>query len=105
MNTNRISEGFSASEVMNALSTQRFSGLTFLLLFMVAAFAWPAAASAATLTTDKPDYQPGDYVTFTGTGWQPGEVVTIDIYETSVDPIFLAGTVSPIADGNGNISN
>src|SRR5438552_5881650 len=63
------------------------------------------AADAATLTTDKPDYAPGEYVTFTGGGWQPGETVFIEIFETSVDPFFDEGSVFAIADQNGNIFN
>src|SRR6266568_9112391 len=41
-----------------------------------------------TLATDQPEYYPGQYVTFTGTGWQSGETVVIDVYETTVDPTF-----------------
>ena len=40
-----------------------------------------------------------------GTGWQAGETVAIDIYETSVDPLFWEGSVSAVADTSGNISN
>src|SRR6266700_4898625 len=57
---------------------------------------------AATLTTDKPDYFPGEYVTFTGTGFWPNETVYIDVYETSVDPFLDEGSVTNIADSNGN---
>src|SRR5260370_32443268 len=63
------------------------------------------ALLGATLATDKADYAPGQYVTFTGTGWQPGETVNIDIYETSVDPFLSEGSVSAVADADGNISN
>ena len=73
------------------------------MLFLV--IAWQAPAIAATLTTDKPDYFPGDYVTFTGTGWQPGETVNIDVYETSAEPDLWVGSVSATADADGSISN
>src|SRR5947207_3091906 len=76
------------------------SGLLILVASLVA-----GAASAATLTTDKADYVPGQHVIFTGTGWQPGETVTIEIYETTVDPVFDEGGVTATADANGNISN
>src|SRR5687767_5049251 len=33
----------------------------------------------ATVQTDKPDYQPGDYVIITGSGWTPGESVSLNI--------------------------
>src|ERR1044071_4916405 len=62
-------------------------------------------ARAATLFTDKPDYMPGEHVVFSGLGWQPGETITIDIYETSVDPIFWEGTVSATAGLDGSFSN
>src|SRR5687767_9473299 len=31
----------------------------------------------ATVTTEKSDYQPGEYVTVTGSGWIPGEIVNL----------------------------
>src|ERR1051326_3036334 len=77
---------------------------SFLALFTLV-LAGATVVSAATLSTDKPDYAPGQYVIFSGTGWQPGETVTIEVYETSVDPFFYEGSVSAIADPSGNISN
>ena len=32
----------------------------------------------ATVKTDKDDYAPGEFVTITGSGWQPGETVNLD---------------------------
>lgn len=61
-------------------------------------------AQAATLATDKADYMPGEYVTFTGTGWAPGETVTIDVYESTSQPDIWVGQVSAVADTAGNIS-
>src|SRR5215471_6695367 len=72
---------------------------------LFATLALAVSASAATLYTDHPDYSPGQHVIFTGAGWQPGETVTISVEETSVDPIFLEGTVSAIAAADGTISN
>jgi hypothetical protein len=64
------------------------------------------ALNAATLTTDKADYVPGEYVTFTGAGWQPGETVTIDVWEVSLDPDFqITPILSATADPDGNITN
>src|SRR5439155_25327175 len=57
----------------------------------------------ATVKTDKDDYWPGDVVTITGTGWQPGETVTLQISEdadTHEDFTFTA-----LADSAGNIVN
>src|SRR3989442_11116060 len=83
-----------------ARTLSRFGACALLLVFAAA-----LSAVAATLTTDRPDYVPGQYVAFTGGGWQPGETVRIDIYETSVDPTFFEGAVSAIADADGDISN
>jgi hypothetical protein len=59
----------------------------------------------ATVTTDKPDYQPGDTVTLTGAGFQPGEVVAISIVEDSDldndSPIQFNVT----ADGSGGFTD
>ncbi len=57
----------------------------------------------ATVKTDKDDYAPGQFVTITGTGWQPGETVNLVLHEV--------GTGAPdtplnaVADENGNIFN
>ena len=63
------------------------------------------AGNAATLLTDKPDYLPGEHVIFSGAGWQPGETVKIDTYETSVDPFFWEGSVSATVRADGTFSN
>src|SRR5579884_2333395 len=57
----------------------------------------------ATVMTDKADYQPGDTVLITGSGWTPGETVTLNIVESPDDgdgPHIL----TPTADATGNIS-
>src|SRR6188768_2224390 len=59
----------------------------------------------ATVQTDKPDYQPGDFVVITGSGWQagePGETVSLHIVSDCgcTDEILYA-----VADANGNIRN
>lgn len=58
------------------------------------------SVTGATVTTDKPDYQPGDTVTITGTGWTPGETVALEIVSGS----FIWNSTA-IADGNGEITN
>jgi VCBS repeat-containing protein len=60
------------------------------------------AASGPTLTTDKPDYLPGDTVLFTGAVWAPSDTVTITVHE---DPQWSNPdrTVSAVADANGNL--
>src|SRR5687768_16984062 len=37
--------------------------------------------SGETIATDKDDYSPGELVTITGTGWQPGEAVRLTLTE------------------------
>jgi MBG domain (YGX type)/Galactose oxidase, central domain/Kelch motif len=57
----------------------------------------------ATVKTDKDDYWPGEPVTVTGSGWQPGETVVLTISEdadTHSDFIYNA-----VADEAGNITN
>lgn len=59
----------------------------------------------ATVKTDKDDYPPGETVTITGGGWQPGETVTLLLHE-AVDPPFHEDRIlSAVADANGNIVN
>ncbi len=60
-------------------------------------------ASSATVTTDKSDYSPGQTVVITGTGWLPGETVTLNIHRDTNDPPDTVLTA--VADANGNISN
>src|SRR5437016_185194 len=82
---------------------KHFCAPTFFLLLVVLGSAM--AVNAATLLTDKPDYLPGEHVIFSGAGWQPGETVKIDTYETSVDPFFWEGTVSAMVRADGTFSN
>ena len=53
----------------------RFTIFTLLALTALMLFASVSSASAATLTSDKSDYFPGETVTLTGAGWQAGESV------------------------------
>jgi hypothetical protein len=61
------------------------------------------SSSAATVTTDRFDYPPGQTVTITGTGWQPGETVLMVLHEepeTHPDTTILS-----VADTSGNFTN
>ena len=61
------------------------------------------SSSAATVTTDKFDYAPGETVTITGQGWQPNETVWMLLHEepeTHEDVI-----TSSVADNQGNFNN
>jgi hypothetical protein len=57
----------------------------------------------ATVRTDQDDYTPGQTVTITGTGWQPGEQVTVTLLESPNIDTHPAITVT--ADANGKIAD
>src|ERR1700688_3204648 len=56
-----------------------------------------------TVQTDQSDYPPGTSVTITGSGFQPGELVTIQLVESPL--IDTHGPYTVNADVNGNISD
>src|SRR5438876_7334519 len=57
----------------------------------------------ATVKTDHADYTPGSVVTITGSGWQPGETVSLSFLES---PYYDSHpSVIAVADANGNIFN
>jgi hypothetical protein len=62
-----------------------------------------AGAQTATVMTDKSDYAPGTIVTITGSGWQPGETVTLSLVESPL--IDTHPDLFATADANGNILN
>jgi len=53
--------------------------------------------------TDQADYTPGSIVTITGSGWQPGETVTLTLVESPL--IDTHGPFTVTADASGTISN
>ncbi|HEV8263632.1 MAG TPA: Ig-like domain repeat protein [Gemmatimonadales bacterium] len=57
----------------------------------------------AWVQTDKADYSPGEPVTFTGSGWKPGEGVTLVLHEAAM--LHPDRTLLATADGSGNIVN
>ncbi len=57
----------------------------------------------ATVKTDKADYAPGTVVTITGSGWQPGETVTLTLVESPL--IDTHPVMTAIADSTGKIVN
>ena len=57
----------------------------------------------ATVKTDAADYAPGSVVTIIGSGWQPGETVTLTLVES---PLFDTHPVmTAVADGRGRFTN
>ncbi|MBD0372429.1 MAG: PxKF domain-containing protein [Pyrinomonadaceae bacterium] len=60
-------------------------------------------SSSATVTTDKTDYQPGETVVLSGSGWLVGENVLITLRQ---EPnVHGDATLSAVADENGDILN
>src|SRR6266403_1232096 len=57
----------------------------------------------ATVKTDAADYPPGTTVNITGSGWQPGETVTLTLVESPL--LDIHGPYTVTADAFGNISN
>ncbi|HEX5651522.1 MAG TPA: hypothetical protein VFX58_00520, partial [Chitinophagaceae bacterium] len=74
-------------------------------LMMIAALVVTSAIfGQATVMTDKSDYQPGDTLVITGSGWLPGEIVRLNITET---PTLCPNghNLYDTADANGDIYN
>jgi len=60
-------------------------------------------AQSATVMTDRADYAPGEIVTITGSGWQPGETVTLQFVESPL--LDSHPDLTAVADASGNIFN
>ncbi len=58
---------------------------------------------AATVKTDKNDYAPGEVVTISGSGWQPGEIVTLQLHEDLDHDEDTDQTLTTTADSSGSI--
>ena len=80
-----------------------------MILFPAMAFAETVApdgttgASTPTIQSDQDDYSPGSTVTLTGTGWQPGESVHINVNDN--DGQTWSRDVDVTADANGDITD
>ncbi|HWF51466.1 MAG TPA: hypothetical protein VG294_12575, partial [Solirubrobacteraceae bacterium] len=57
--------------------------------------------SGATISSDKADYAPGDHVVLTGTGWQPGESVSVNVDDNENQTWYRTDTIT--ADAQGGI--
>ena len=57
----------------------------------------------ATVKTDKADYAPGTVVTITGSGWQPGETVTLTLVESPL--VDTHPVMTAVVDSTGKFVN
>src|ERR1700747_1748908 len=57
----------------------------------------------ATVKTDAKDYAPGSIVTITGSGWKPGETVTLTLVESPL--VDTHPVLTAVADSTGSIFN
>src|SRR6185369_5258271 len=60
-------------------------------------------AQSPTVSTDKDDYVPGEIVHISGSGWLPGETVTMILFETPETPDVRMLTA--VADAAGSFTN
>jgi hypothetical protein len=82
----------------------KITRLCSLVLLLLCFSSFSEALGQATVTTDKDDYAPGEYVIITGTGWEPGEKVEFHFEETpKPETCSNSHDNFAIADGNGNI--
>jgi len=72
-------------------------------LLLALALGGTAMAQSATVMTDQADYAPGSIVTITGSGWQPGETVTLQFVESPL--LDTHPDLTAVADASGNIFN
>ncbi|SFB58398.1 hypothetical protein, partial [Algoriphagus aquimarinus] len=74
------------------------------LFFLGNTFTVNAQGGTATVTTDKDDYAPGEYVIINGSGWEPGERVDFTFEETPKPETCVNSHDNfAIADPNGDI--
>src|SRR5687768_8061120 len=63
------------------------------------AFATTTTEDGLSISTDKDDYQPGDVVQFTGSGWQAGDVLDIVLTDDPLTHDPHTWSVNVDADG------
>ena len=100
---NLASFGFAGTTGWSLDATGTEGGMAVLVTTQAVAAGASAAGTTATVSTDKPDYPPFDTVTVSGTGWQPGETVSLLFHETPQN--HQDRTITTAADGSGNIRN
>ena len=94
------------TRLMRGKLTLLFMTLGLLLAVPAIAFAQDLTGStspAPTIQSDKADYAPGELVTLTGSDWQPGESVNINVNDNQTQP--WSRNVDVTADASGNITD
>jgi hypothetical protein len=90
-------------------TTGRIAVLLGALLVLTSLAVGPATAGVATLATDKPDYQPGEIVHLTGTGYSAGASYDVPVRRPDGSIIIgdgsgTAGWDTVVADASGNLT-
>ena len=98
--------GFHSFSLPTPLIFRRFAScfiITIALVIVAFSLFGIATVESATIQTDRQDYFPGETVVITGSGWQPGETVSMLLEES---PDYCPDrTLSAVADASGNIYN
>ncbi len=86
-------------------SVNRLS-LMLLLSFLILGILSINTINAQSISTDRSDYWPGSKAVFTGSGFTPGESVTISVTKANGDPWFNSCITNWVilADGSGNFT-
>ena len=83
----------------------------FAVVFLMANLFFAGATFAQTITTDQADYAPGSTATITGSGFQAGEIVTLQVLHVDANGDNLSsptGAHAPWtveADANGEVNS
>src|SRR5215213_2880274 len=98
------------TRLMRGKFTLLFMMLGILLAVPAIAFAQDVTGSTTspvvpTIQSDLPDYAPGEVVTLTGSGWQPGESVRIVVDDDGLQEQSWQRDVTVTADDSGNITD
>ena len=95
---------------ISTLFTRGKALLQFAFLLVISSLLLANGASAqATVKTDLLDYPPGATAILTGTGWQPGETVTLQVLHVDGNPLGADPQYhqpfTTVADASGNITS
>ncbi len=90
--------GYNVTELPNSNQAVLIGGMGDDRMLVASALLLPS--SPATVSTDKAEYRPGEASIIMGTGWQPGEAVTIVLQESRLG--HRRTTLRAVADPQGN---